>query len=61
MVYGNLNQPKRSNPTVIRRKIKIAVVVDTGLSEQHQTPRPRRRRHIDYAKKIMNDDFIMNL
>ena len=29
-------------------------------NKERLAQRPRRKRRIDYAKKILNDDFIMN-
>jgi hypothetical protein len=40
------------------------VLVVPRVAEQNHArlaERPKRKRRINYAKKIMNDDFIMNL
>ena len=65
MTYGNVNYPPRRNPADNRKYLKIDVLVDSAVIEfnqqRHHSPKPRRKRRVDYAKKIMNDEFLMNL
>ncbi len=49
------------NPRTAKASTDILVMPEVvQQNQQRLAGKPRRKRRIDYAKKIMNDPFIMN-
>lgn len=64
MKNDNSHQIKQARSTKVYKTahtdiLVIPEVVQSNMRRIAENP-PRRRRRINYAKKIMNDDFLMN-
>lgn len=63
MKNNDHNEIREARSNKLHKAMPTDILVIPEIVQQNQqklAQRPRRRRRIDYAKKIMNDNFIMN-
>lgn len=64
MKNDNINQIKQAQTRPQRKLAYTDILVTTEVVEinlQRLVGNPLRRRRIDYAKKILNDPYLMNV
>ena len=63
MKNNNHNHIRNSRNNRLHKTVATDILVNPEIVRKNQDrlgTQPRRKRRIDYAKKIMNDSFIMN-
>lgn len=61
MKYNNDYQIRKESQSHQQQMVTDMLVISRVVEENHrklEIRRPRKKRTIDYAKKIQNDDFI---
>lgn len=64
MKNGNTHDIDQGRQHKLHKAARTDILVIPEVVEENKkrlADRPRRRRRIDYAKKIMNDPFIMSV